>query len=93
MRQEQVLGQAPVEEQADPVDLHHLEAGEAADLHLGLEDGSHRAVFAVQVEEHVEPVAHLGRLVLGHIALGQEDFAVRAAVQVQAEVGVLGYLQ
>ncbi|MCY1440986.1 hypothetical protein D9M71_572820 [compost metagenome] len=93
VRQKQVLGQAPVEEQADMADLHHLEAGEAADLDLGFLRGGDDAVFAVQIDEHVEPVADLARLAGGDVAPRQEYFAVRTTVQVETEVGVLDHLQ
>ncbi|MNP05017.1 hypothetical protein D3C76_969570 [compost metagenome] len=93
VRQQQVLGQAPVEEQADAVDLDHLQAGETADLHPGLLGGGDHPVLAVEVDEDVQPVALFRRLVLGHVALGQENLAVRTAVQVQPEVGVLDHLQ
>lgn len=93
MRQQQVLGQAPVEEQADPVDLHDLQAGETADLDLGRLGGGDQAVVAVQVDEHVEPVAHFAGLVLRHIALGQEDLAVLGTVEIEPELRVLDHLQ
>lgn len=93
MRQQQVLGQAPVEEQADPVDLHDLQAGETADLDLGRLGGGDQAVVAVQVDEHVEPVTHFAGLVLRHIALGQEDLAVLGTVEIEPELRVLDHLQ
>ena len=92
MRQQQVLGQAPVEEQPDAVDIHHLEAGELTELDLRLERGGDQLVFAVEVDEHVEPVLDLARRVLGDVALGQEDFAIGTTVQIQTEVGVLDHL-
>ncbi|MNR39828.1 hypothetical protein D3C85_1580650 [compost metagenome] len=93
VRQQQVLGQAPVEEQADAVDFHHFEAGKAADLHLGFEGGSQRTVFAVQIKEDVQPVPDFAGLILWHISIGQQDLTIRTAVQVQAEVGVLDHLK
>src|SRR5690606_6732046 len=93
MRQMKILGQAPVEEQADAIDIHHLEAGELAELDLRFEGGGDQLVFAVEVDEHVEPVLDFAWRVLGDVALGQEDPAVRSTVQIQTEVGVLDHLQ
>ncbi|MNJ58321.1 hypothetical protein D3C77_539500 [compost metagenome] len=93
VRHQQVLGQAPVEENAGTVDVLDLEAGELADLHLGLLGGGDQLVFAVQVDEHVQPVIHFGFGVFRDVAPGQQDLAVGAAVQVQAEVHVFHDLQ
>ncbi len=93
MRQQQVFGQPPVEEQADTVDLHHLEAGELTHLHLGFLGGGDQLVVAVEIDEHVQPVIHLGGDVLRDIAVGQQDFAIRPAIEVEPEVGVLDDLQ
>ncbi|MNH26579.1 hypothetical protein D3C79_866400 [compost metagenome] len=93
VRHQQVLGQAPVEEDADAVDFLDLEAGELTDLQFGLFGGCDQLVFAVQVDEDVQPVFDLSGRVLGNVAVRQEDFAIRAAVQVQAEVRVFHDLQ
>src|SRR5690606_3056510 len=85
--------QAPVEEDTGIVDVLDLEAGELADLDPGLLGGGDQLVFAVEVDEHVEPVIQLGGRVLGDVAPGQEDLAVGAAVQVQAEVHMFHDLQ
>ncbi len=92
-RQEQVLGQAPVEEDSDAVDFNDLEAGELADLHLGLFGGGQQLVFAVQVHEDVQPVFVFTGNILGDVAVGQQDLAVRAAIQIQTEVRVFNHLQ
>ncbi|MNZ59725.1 hypothetical protein D3C78_777710 [compost metagenome] len=93
VRHQQVFGQAPVEEDADAVDLFDLEAGELADLQLGLFRGGDQLVFAVEVDKDVQPVFDLGGRVLGDVTVRQQDFAVRPTVQVQTEVCVLDHLQ
>jgi hypothetical protein len=92
VRHQQVLGQAPVEEDARAVDVLDLEAGELAHLHLGLLGGGDQLVFAVQVDEHVQPVIEFQLCVFREIA-PQQDLAIGAAVQVQAEVHVFHDLQ
>ncbi|MCY1183777.1 hypothetical protein D9M73_244240 [compost metagenome] len=93
VRHQQVLGQAPVQEDTSTVDVLDLQAGELANLHLGLLGGGDQLVFAVQVDEHVQPVIDLGLGVFRDVAPGQQDFAIGAAVQVQTEVHVFHDLQ
>src|SRR5690606_18525269 len=93
VRQQKILGQTPVEEQPDAVDLHHLQAGKLTNLNLGLFGGGDQLVIAVEVHEDVEPVVYLGRRILGDVTIGQQDFAIRAAVQIKTEVGVFDDLQ
>ena len=92
-RQQHVLGQTPVEEQTDLIARDHLEVGELADLRARARGGGDDPVFAVEVDEHPQPVADLGGLVFWHIAVGQQDLAVFTAVQVQPEAGLLDDLQ
>ncbi len=93
VRQQQVLGQAPVEEHTDAVDFNHLQAGELPDLHLGFFSGGEQLVFAVQIDEHIEPVFIFRRNVLGDVPIGQKDFTILRTVQIQTEVRVLDDLQ
>src|SRR5690606_16211046 len=93
VRQQQVLGQAPVEEQPGTVDIHHLEAGEAADHDLGCEGGGDQSVVAVEVDEDIEPVTDLAGNVFGDLPPGQKDLPFHAAIQIEAEIRVLEHLQ
>ncbi len=91
--QQHILGQAPVEEQANAVARNHLEVGKVTDLRAGAGGGGNDAVFAVEVDEHPQAVAHLGALILGYIAVGQQNLAIFTTVQVESEPGVLGDFQ
>ncbi len=50
-------------------------------------------VFAVQIDEHIEPVLIFRRNVLGDVPIGQQDFTILRTVQIQTEVRVLDDLQ
>lgn len=47
--------------------------------------GGNHPILTVQIDEDIQPVAYLQRLLLGNIALGQEDFAIGTCIQIQPE--------
>jgi len=62
-------------------------------LRLGFFRGGDQPVFAVEVDKNTKAVAQIGDGVFGDIALGQENFAFFAAIEVEAEIGVFDNCQ
>lgn len=84
--EEEVLAEAPVEEGAGAgVVVDDGEGGEIAGLGEGGGGGGDEAVLGVAVEEDVEGVVEAGTW--GDFAAWEEDFAVGAAVEVEAGGG------
>ena len=85
-RQEQILGESPVQKCADArVHADDVEAGKLADFGQRFFRGGHEPVFGVAINKNVELVA--GAEVGGDVASGQENFAERAAVEIQTGSG------
>ena len=84
---EQVFHQSPVEEGAILVGPCALHPRELAHLGNGVLGGGYNALVLVEVEENLQLVADVH--VFGHIAVGQQDVAFFATVQVESVVGVL----
>ncbi|MNR42441.1 hypothetical protein D3C85_1609600 [compost metagenome] len=82
VRQQQILRQAPIQENPDAVDFNDFQTGEFTDLHFRLFGSCDEFVIAVQINKNVEPIFIFTGNIFGNITIGQEDFAVRAAVQI-----------
>jgi len=82
IRQQQILRQAPIEEDTDAVDLNYFQAGKFTDLNFWFFSGSEKFVFAVQINKYVEPVFIFAGNIFGDITVGQKNFAVGTAVQI-----------
>ena len=93
IRQQQILGQAPVEEHADTVDFNNFQTGKLANLNFGFFGRGDKFVIAVQINENVKPVFIFTGNIFGDVPIRQEDFTVLRTVQVQTEVRVFNHLQ
>ena len=82
-RDEQILGQPPVEKRADAGDGHAFQAAKLAGHDLGRLERGDRAVFGIIVEEDVEGFADAATT--GDFAVGQQDFPEVAAVEKEPE--------
>ena len=84
--EQQILAEAPIQESAGArAVVHHLQGGEFADHDQRGGGGGDEAVLGIAVEEDVELVIQTGAL--RNLAAGQEDFAVRAAVEMKSGRG------
>ncbi|MOA54661.1 hypothetical protein D3C78_1783220 [compost metagenome] len=82
VRQQQVLGQTPVEKHTDAVDFNNFEAGKFTDLNFWFFCRGDEFVIAVQINKNVQPVFIFAGNIFGNITIGQKDFAIRATVQI-----------
>ena len=71
------------------VDPCHFERGELADLGIRVFGGGDGTFFLIEVDKHFHFVTDVH--IVSHIALGQEDLALLAAVKIQAEIDLLDY--
>ena len=83
-RAEKVFHESPVEECAVFVGPFHFEVGKFVHFHEWVFGGGNESFLAVEVEKHIDDVAHLGAF--GDVALGQEYVAHFACVEVHAEI-------
>ena len=82
IRQQQVLGQSPIQEHANTVDFNNFQTGEFTDLNFRLFSSCDEFVIAVQINKNVEPVFIFAGNIFWNITIRQEDFAIRATVQI-----------
>ena len=82
-RDQQILGQAPVEERADTGDRHAFQAAELAGHDLGRLERGDRAVLGIVVKKDVERFADAATP--WNFPVRQQDFAHLAAVEKEPE--------
>lgn len=90
-RHEEVFHQSPVQESAVLVDPCHTQPGKLAHGGVRMQGGGYQTLVHIEVDEDFELLSHAAAL--GHVAAGQQDFAVVAAVQIHPEVDFFYHLQ